>query len=472
MTALSSTSTSTSSSTFSSRSNGAPPEKTAAATGTGTGTELAGFLRRELGGDCERIPYLADVIGRARVDVDLTVSDEEGEGGGRGGYGQRYSHLAPGRRGNGRVPVNNLVNRHESSRMRGPNDLIGAATAAVGPVPRPGTDSGHGQQQRVWKFHNYTVVGPIFNSPVASSSSGPYDSPYSNVSPDLSRSLQSVHASSRIGASAQLGEEGSKNAQAPLRSAPHLKLLPPLRSGSDNRSSHVPVIVVDPPSEDETPPATSSGRNQASGSTHLELPALHHSRSNSSPPSPMIVIEAPVDETQPVTLSGGKLDRPVSGPPPPEKLPPIEIWRKKMATGMIDKLCFQKQEWWTETKYNWYPFIRCDKWTHAVTDAPCSSTHADPEALLMDYATQIFRKRRSGRITQGELFLLVCLCQVVKYDVHITKMVKVVKMCVPSMKRQTLVDYLGGIAWVGKVMRKLSQFGWDTRFIDFLVACE
>ena len=147
----------------------------------------------------------------------------------------------------------------------------------------------------------------------------------------------------------------------------------------------------------------------------------------------------------------------------------IEAERDRMAVTMVERVGFQRKDWWKNMDHDWYPFIGSERWIPTST-VDLLSADKDPKDLLIEYATRL--GRRSSAVTQGEMFLLACLCQVLKNDVSTATIGSAMRKADGSMTYQMSRDYLGAIAWVGKLMRKLSSFGWDISCIDLLVSCE
>lgn len=143
--------------------------------------------------------------------------------------------------------------------------------------------------------------------------------------------------------------------------------------------------------------------------------------------------------------------------------------QKRRVAEMLDGVRSQDRNRWTFAKHDWYPFIGPKR----ETQVPVNAEHLpskDPKEIVVAIATRL--AQRSTEATEGELFLLVCLCQVVKNKVSPNWTLKVFRICFPSMKKQTLVDYLGSVFWVGTLMNDLFLNGWDNRGIDLLVSCK
>lgn len=90
--------------------------------------------------------------------------------------------------------------------------------------------------------------------------------------------------------------------------------------------------------------------------------------------------------------------------------------------------------------------------------------------MILDHATQPSSKME--RVTERELFLLICLCLVVKQIVDEEKVYRAISMCVPSVTTNMIKDHMGAVFWVCKLMGSLSQFGWDSNVIALLATCK
>lgn len=76
------------------------------------------------------------------------------------------------------------------------------------------------------------------------------------------------------------------------------------------------------------------------------------------------------------------------------------------------------------------------------------------------------------RFTERELFLLICLCLVVKESLDEEKVYRAISMCLPSLTTNMIKDNIGAVFLVYKLMGSLSQFGWDSNVIALLVTCK
>ena len=121
------------------------------------------------------------------------------------------------------------------------------------------------------------------------------------------------------------------------------------------------------------------------------------------------------------------------------------------------------------TTHDWYPFIVSLGRIDPTGNVDCT-THDGPEKILLDHATQLSNK--TARITEGELFLLICLCLVVKQSVDEEKIYRAISLYVPSLTTNMIKDHMGAVFWVCKLIGSLSQFGWDSNGIALLVTCK
>ena len=146
-----------------------------------------------------------------------------------------------------------------------------------------------------------------------------------------------------------------------------------------------------------------------------------------------------------------------------------EIRWKKVAQPLVEKICFQQPDWWSSTEHDWYPFFLSPGRIDPTGNVDCTA-HDGPENIILDYATRPSKK--AEKIPEGELFLLLCLCLVVKESVEEEKIRSTIRMCVPSLTTKTIKDYLYTVFWVCKLMGNLSPFGWDGNEVTLLVACK
>ena len=145
-----------------------------------------------------------------------------------------------------------------------------------------------------------------------------------------------------------------------------------------------------------------------------------------------------------------------------------EQWQT-LANGLVNSIRFQPGNWWLNTTHDWYPFIVSPGRIDPTGNVDCT-THDGPEKIILGHATQLSTK--TARVTEGELFLLICLCLVVKQSVDEEKIYRAISMCVPSLTTNMIKDHMGAVFWVCKLMGSLSQFGWDSNVIALLVTCK
>lgn len=141
----------------------------------------------------------------------------------------------------------------------------------------------------------------------------------------------------------------------------------------------------------------------------------------------------------------------------------------RMVATMLDRIGSQKADWWKDANHEWRPFVGPGAEMNVSLNVE-GPTENHPLKVVTAFATRL--AQGPTEITKGELFLLVCLCQAVRKEVGLKMLHKVVKICVPSMKREALSEYLGSIVWLGGLMSKLWLCAWGDHGVQLLMSCE